>query len=178
MFDVEKSALIKDGEKTVVPLCRVQLEMIEASGRVCQLLGLPRSIGQIYGLLYFTARPLCLDAIARMLRISKGSASTGTRLLCSWRAIKLVWIHGERKDHFEVESELAKLLQAAFRDFVKPRVVSSKGRLDRLSAALAEDLRAGVITEDEHRVFVERLQGFSRLHKKLQIAMPLAERLL
>jgi DNA-binding transcriptional regulator GbsR (MarR family) len=165
-------------EKPARSLCKVQLEMIETSGRFCQLLGLPRSTGQIYGLLYLSVHPLCLDEISQTLGISKASASTGTRLLCSWKATKLVWIHGERKDYFEVEAELAKLLSAVFRDFVKPRVASSKGRLDHLSDSMNSDLREGLITEEEHRVFAQRLKEFARVQSKLQMLMPLAERLL
>ena len=75
---------------------RARREMVEASGRLFQLLGLPRSTGQIYGLLYMSARPLSLDDICELLSISKGSASTGTRHLASWAAIRQVWVQGNR----------------------------------------------------------------------------------
>lgn len=55
--------------------------MIEVSARVCQFLGIRRSTGQIYGLLYLSPKPLTLDEIAESLGISRGSVSTGTRLL-------------------------------------------------------------------------------------------------
>lgn len=62
-------------------LCKTRLDMIEVSARVCQFLGIRRSTGQIYGLLYLSPEPLTLDEIAESLGISRGSVSTGTRLL-------------------------------------------------------------------------------------------------
>lgn len=62
-------------------LCKTRLDMIEVSARVCQFLGIRRSTGQIYGLLYLSPKPLTLDEIAESLGISRGSVSTGTRLL-------------------------------------------------------------------------------------------------
>ena len=82
-------------------LSKVRLEMIEACGRLCQLLGLPRTTGQIYGLLYLALEPLSLNDIAIFLQISKGSASNGTRQLASWGAIKGVWIQGDRRDYYQ-----------------------------------------------------------------------------
>ena len=101
--------MIETLEKEPQVLSKTRLDMIEAGGRVCQLLGVPRSTGQIYGLLYLSPKPLSLDDIAEALRISKASASTGTRQLLAWRAIHQVWVHGERRDHFEIEP-------VAFRD--------------------------------------------------------------
>ena len=39
-------------------LLQSQREMITVCGRVCQLVGLPRSVGQIYGLIYLSTAPL------------------------------------------------------------------------------------------------------------------------
>ncbi|MEN9733804.1 MAG: hypothetical protein RLZ45_1799, partial [Verrucomicrobiota bacterium] len=48
-------------------LCQTQKGFIETVGRVAQELGLPRSLGQIYGLLYLSPEPLSLDDIAVQL---------------------------------------------------------------------------------------------------------------
>ena len=100
-------------------------EMIEVGGRICQLLGLPRSTGQIYGLLYLSAEPLSLNHMSSMLGISKGSASMGTRQLASWNAIRKVWVPGERRDYYEVVEDLGQLIRGSFNNLV-PRIQSSK----------------------------------------------------
>lgn len=158
-------------------LSRTRMEMIEAGGRVCQLLGVPRSTGQIYGLLYLASKALSLDDIAESLRISKASASTGTRQLLAWRAIRLIWVHGERRDHFQIEPDLSNLVRAGYMDFIKPRLESSQKRIERMADSLEEEYAQGALTREEYKVCSERLKDFTRIQKKLQTLVPLAERL-
>src|ERR1051325_7726277 len=82
-------------------LCKGKMDMVEATGRLFQSFGLPRSTGQLYGLLYLSKKALSLDDLVELLSISKGSASTGTRHLASWGAIRQVWVPGDRRDFFE-----------------------------------------------------------------------------
>lgn len=152
--------------------------MIESGGRLCQLLGLPRSTGQIYGLLYLSPRALSLDDIVELLGISKASASTGTRQLTALRAIRQVWIPGERRDHFEAEPDLAALLRIGYVEFLKPRLHSSHKRLERMTASLEQDFSGGMISEEDYKLCAERLQNFFRIQNKLQTLVPLAEKLL
>lgn len=159
-------------------LPQVKIEMIDACGRASQILGLPRSVGQIYGLLYVSISPLCLDEIADILEISKGSASMGTRQLQGWNAIRQIWVQGDRKDHFEVEPELGNLLRSFHQDLVKPRILSSRQRMNRLTKAIEEDLKEGRITGSEHAILLGRLNGFSRLRKKIETLIRLGEKVL
>ena len=79
----------------------VRLELIDVGGRFAQSAGLPRSVGEIYGLLYLSAKPMSAPEIGEALSISKGSVSTGTRQLLALGFIHKVWVQSERKDHFE-----------------------------------------------------------------------------
>ena len=169
--------MIETLEKESQALSKTRLDMIEAGGRVCQLLGVPRSTGQIYGLLYLSPKALSLDDIAEALRISKASASTGTRQLLTWRAIHQVWVHGERRDHFEIEPDLSNLIRAGYADFFKPRLESSQKRIDRMEATLEEELAEGALSREEYKVCSERLKSFGRIQKKFQALIPLAEKL-
>jgi DNA-binding transcriptional regulator GbsR (MarR family) len=151
--------------------------MIEACGRLCQMFGLARSVGQIYGLLYLAPQPLSLDDIAELLGISKASASTGTRQLSGWGGIRQVWVPGERRDHFTVEPELANLLRSGYTEFFKPRLVSSQKRLERLLATLDDDFNQGLLSREEYDLCAERLKSVAQMQKKLQTLVPLAEKL-
>lgn len=162
--------------KPIPSLARVRMEMIETCGRFCQVFGLPRSLGQIYGLLYLAPDPLSLDDIAELLGISKASASTGTRQLAAWGGIRQVWVPGERRDHFEVEPELGRLLRLGYTDFLKPRIIASQRRLEHMSETLGEDIAQGTITKEEHKLYSDRLKRFLQLQKKMQQVMPLAEK--
>jgi DNA-binding transcriptional regulator GbsR (MarR family) len=152
--------------------------MIESAGRLSQILGLPRSTGQIYGLLYLSPIPLSLDDMVEQLRISKASASTGTRQLSALKAVRQVWIQGRRRDHFEVEPDVANLLKVGYSEFVKPRLNSSHKRLEQMLGALEEELTRGSISEEDYKLCSDRLQNFIQIQAKLQTLMPLAEKFL
>ena len=67
-----------------------QLQAISFFVHAFAALSLPRSIGEIYGLLFSTEEALSLDDIIERLRISKGSASEGLRWLRSLGAVNPV----------------------------------------------------------------------------------------
>ena len=54
-------------------LSQLEAEVIEIFVRAAQLIGLPKSYGEIYGLLFLSAEPLSMDQIMRRLSISLGS---------------------------------------------------------------------------------------------------------
>lgn len=95
-------------------LSPAQLELVELAARLAQRLGLTRSTGQIYGLLFVSPRPLSLDDIAEHLSLSKTSASTGTRQLAGFNLIRQVWLPGERRDHFEARTDLREVLRTNY----------------------------------------------------------------
>ena len=151
-------------------------EMIEVGGRICQLLGLPRSTGQIFGLLYLSAEPLSLSRMSSMLGISKGSASTGTRQLASWGAIRKVWVPGDRRDYYEVVEDLGQLIRGSYNNLLKPRIKSSKDRLAVLKVNLKEDIKSGAIPLEKKDVLEGRMQSLEKIHKRLSKFLPLAEK--
>lgn len=159
-------------------LCRSRLDTIEAAGRLCQLLGLPRSTGQIYGLLYLTPEHLTLDEIASLLGISKASASTGTRQLIAWQAIRQVWVQGDRRDHFEAVPDLGDLVRSIYHAFFRPKFDRTKGRIDSLIDQLEVDHRNGDLEERDYQFCRERLQNLDGIHRKVQRVLPLAEKLI
>jgi HTH-type transcriptional regulator, glycine betaine synthesis regulator len=159
-------------------LPRTRIEMIEAAGRLCQLLGVPRSTGQIYGLLYLSPKPLSLDEIASLLEISKGSASNGARQLAGWGVIKQVWVPGERRDHYDAEPDIGTLLRAGYTDFLKPRLASSSKRIEQMESSLEDEFSRGSMSREEYRICSMRLKNFAKLQKKLQMLLPLAQKFL
>ena len=152
--------------------------MIELGGRICQVLGLPRSTGQIFGLLYLSTEPLSLNKMSAMLGISKGSASTGTRQLAAWGAIRKVWVPGERRAYYEVVEDLGQLIRGSYNNLLKPRIQSSKDRLATLKFNLIEDNQSGAIPFKKKEILEERIQSLEKVHKRLIQSLPLAEKII
>jgi HTH-type transcriptional regulator, glycine betaine synthesis regulator len=151
-------------------------EMIETAGRLYQLLGLPRSTGQIYGLLFFSAVALSLDDMVDLLGISKASASTGTRQLLGWGALRQVWIPGQRRDYFVVVADLGSVIRASLNDFVKPRLTSAQKRFTQMRTGLDHEFQQGILNREEYKLCAERLKALSKLHRRISSLTPLAQR--
>lgn len=97
-----------------------------------QTMGLPKSVGQIYGLLYISKEPKSMDDIRQRLQISLGSASQGLRLLRAIRAVKVVYEPGSRRDLFVAEVELRPLLAGFYREQMEPQLATAAAQLDAL----------------------------------------------
>lgn len=72
--------------------------------------GVNRSIGQIHALLYLSERPLTAETIAATLDIARSNVSNSMRDLESWQLVRRVHVLGDRRDHFEAETELWEML--------------------------------------------------------------------
>ena len=60
---------------------KLEVESIDFFVRMMSILGLPRSVGEIYGVLYFAESPMSMDEISSRLKISMGSTSQGLKTL-------------------------------------------------------------------------------------------------
>lgn len=84
--------------------------LIETVGRLSSELGLNRVCGQLYALLFLSEKPLSLDDMVERLKISKGNASINIRNLERWEAVRKVWVKGSRKDFYEAERDISKIV--------------------------------------------------------------------
>ncbi len=140
-----------------------------------RVLGLPRSIGEIYGLLFVSREPRSLDDLVRMLKISKGSASQGLRMLKSLGAVREAEGNGgtERRTYYEPAVELKRLVGGFIREQVRPHLESGKVKINRLAAT------AHKVGDPEQREFlcerVERLDKWMRSGGKV---LPLLQKIL
>ena len=65
----------------------IESEFIDYVSEAVKVFGLPKSVGEIYGLLYASKAPLSMDDLIGKLDISKGSASQGLKILRSINAV-------------------------------------------------------------------------------------------
>ena len=98
--------------------------------------GLPKSYGQIYGLLFCRDQSLSMDEVMKLLQISKGSASQGLRALRQLGAVSSVFEPGDRKERFVAEIRLRKLVGGFLREQADPHLEKGVGRLEQIEALL------------------------------------------
>ncbi len=68
--------------------------------------GVNRSVAQIHALLYLSEQPLTAEAIADTLGIARSNVSNSLRELVGWKLIRRVPVMGDRRDHYEAETDL------------------------------------------------------------------------
>jgi HTH-type transcriptional regulator, glycine betaine synthesis regulator len=160
-----------------------QAECIELFAEVVYALGLPRSIGQIYGLLYASPAPLSFSDIVERLEISKGSASQGLQLLRSLGAVKPVSRSysltvrqsdgATARDYYEPELGLRRLLGGIIRGRIEPLVGQGRTRMKHLRV-LAEAAADGA-----HKEFqLERVEQLETWRRQATLLLPVMKTLL
>jgi DNA-binding transcriptional regulator GbsR (MarR family) len=97
-----------------------------------KVIGLPKSVGEIYGLLYARSEPLSLDELVSSLEVSKGTGSQGLKVLRELGAVKEVETGDTRKTYYEADVELKSLVGGFIREEVRPHLKSAKTKLDAL----------------------------------------------
>ncbi len=94
--------------------------------------GLPKSLGQIYGLLFCRDESLSMGEIMEILNISKGSASQGLRALKQLGAVKTVFARNDRRERFVAEIRLRKLVSGFLREQGEPHLEKGIARLQNI----------------------------------------------
>ena len=152
--------------------------MIQAAGGVCQAMGLPKSVGQVFGYLYMSTSPQTLDDIGASLQISKASASNSVRQISSWGAARTVWVPGARKEYYGVIGDLNNLVSGFINDFLKPKFSIADKKLAEISTILEEEKDSGIIDDDQFAHYSKRIKQINKLQRNVRKLAPLARRLL
>jgi HTH-type transcriptional regulator, glycine betaine synthesis regulator len=127
------------------PLTSGEAEVISIFVQMAQTMGAPRSLGEIYGLLFATPRPLSFAEIAAQLTMSKGSVSQGLRFLRTIGAIQPVVVAGDRKEYYEPVVELRALVSGFLKERINPQLETWGARAKALKI---EDFERAPATSD------------------------------
>ena len=111
----------------------VEVEVIHLFVQFSRALGQPRSVAEIYGLLFISHKPLPMDDLIERLNLSKGSGSQGLKYLQDLGAVRTVYVAGERRTHYEAVAELRNLAGRFLRQQILTHFEDSKTRLERIA---------------------------------------------
>ncbi|MEM9400036.1 MAG: hypothetical protein AAF984_07480 [Verrucomicrobiota bacterium] len=114
-------------------LAAIEQDMMDLCLRISKFIGLPKSVGELYGFLFVSQEPKSMDELTSQLNLSKGATSQGLKVLRTIGAIKTVYIAGERKDYFQAETNLSKLVSGFLKDRIEPGVTDLGHRISTLS---------------------------------------------
>jgi DNA-binding transcriptional regulator GbsR (MarR family) len=140
-------------------LSELEKEVVEIFVRIAGVLSLPRSVGELYGILFIAPEPMCIDDLMLKLKISKGSTSQGLKILRSFGAVNPVYVAGDRRDFYEAEAELRKIVAGFVNEQIRPHLDNGKARMARIEGLIGAEVpgRKEFIAER-----IDRLQGWQK----------------
>ncbi|MBC2595619.1 hypothetical protein H5P28_15230 [Ruficoccus amylovorans] len=116
-----------------------EIELLNIFVGLFDSFGVPKSVAQIYGVLFCADGPLTQEEIGQKLQISAGSASQGLRLLVDMGAAHRQSIPGQRGNQFTPERSMRRLLGYFLDAKMRPRMRTGKERLESLRDRLPAD---------------------------------------
>ena len=159
-------------KEIVAPLSEFELETIDLFIRSVQVLGLPRSIGEIYGFLFAQAQPQPMEVLIRRLNISVGSVSQGLKFLKNIGAVKATLHPGDRREFFIAQTELRKLAIGLIKERIQPHLDNGDARIELM-------LQSGrKLPASERAILLKRVEILRNWRSKTLKALPFIVRFL
>lgn len=118
--------------------------------------GVNRSVAQIHALLYLSERPLTAEDIADALGMARSNVSNSIRELITWRLIRRVPVRGDRRDHYEAETDLWQMLTRIAQGRKEREIDPAIAALDSVVDAAERDPRVGKVA----RARLREMQAF------------------
>lgn len=158
--DLEMTGLSEDAG----PEASLEQELQQFFARLALSVGLPKSVGLIYGQLFVSPVALSFEDLVHLLPLSKGSVSQGLRVLQRLRAVRPVIHPSDRRSFFEAETSMRKLVGGFLHETVRPRLEQAEEELEHLAVRL----RASRHDADLRR----RLESMRTWHAKARRLLP------
>lgn len=150
---------------------QAELDVADTVGRLMEFWGFKRPMGRIWTLLYLSPEALGAAEIGAELRMSAGAVSMALGELMKWGAIKKSWRPGERRDFYEAETSIGKLVQRVLRERELMLVREFADALARAQAELPQSAEPSDPKLSFKRERLQQLRDLSQLGENLLRAL-------
>ncbi|MGF1448112.1 MAG: GbsR/MarR family transcriptional regulator [Opitutales bacterium] len=141
---------------------------------VAQFLGIPKSVGQVYGALFSSPAPLSPDELMSALSLSKAGVSKALDYLKRYEAVVPAFQLGDRRTRYAAELDLAKVVQGFFRAQVE-RDFRSWGSQLEFGRQVMQHGGREVFGDDDPAFVRERFELLAKWFSQAQASLPLLE---
>jgi len=146
-----------------------EADIVEFFVDAAELLGLPRSMAAIYGIVFASPAPLSFADVCHRLDLSKGSVSQGLRILREVGAVQEVSAKEDPAELFIPNLEMRQLIGRYLAGRLDPQLKNGRDRLGTLETRLA------VLSTDDRKLLGPRVQKLQRWHARSRALMPLVK---
>ena len=122
--------------------------------------GVNRSVAQIHALLYLSERPLTAEDVADTLGLARSNVSNSLKELIGWKLIRRVPVLGDRRDHYEAETDLYEMVLRIAQGRKEREIDPAAAALRACMAEAENDPRVSAVARKrlgEMQDFVEKL---------------------
>lgn len=150
------------------------LRIVDAIGASIEFWGFKRAMGRLWGMLYLSPQPLSAQELADRLAMSAGAVSMNLAELSRWGVVKKTWVPGDRKDYYEPETSIWKMVSRVFRE---RELLQIRAAIEIFQETLAElaKLRGGNPEEKKRTKFmterIDTLLSLARIAEMLLAAI-------
>lgn len=169
-LDADRWKLVVAGDRAA-DVVAFERQVVDFFVSAADLLGVPKSVAAIYGIVFASAEPLSFAEIGARLDISKGSISQGLRVLREVGALREVSDPDDRAERFAPDLELRKLVGRFLENRLEKQLQTGGSKLDTLKKSVPG--RNGQAAELKKRV-----QSLSDWNTKAKTLLPLARTVL
>ena len=92
------------------------LKIADAVGALIEGWGFKRNMGRMWAVLYLEDHPLSAAELGDRLGLSTGAVSMLLAELLQWGIVKKAWVVGERREFYEPETSIWKMVSRVFRE--------------------------------------------------------------
>ncbi len=136
--------------------------------QICNKFGLNNIMAQLYVILNLNNKPLSLNEMAEQLKISKASASINIRTLERYGAVRRIWVKGSRKDYYEAEMDISKVITDRIKSIVQSRLSEVENMINSSYQVLNSISPSDLEEEAAIKVFRQKLDRLKDLRGKAQ----------
>lgn len=146
--------------------------MLDGLGQLSDYMGFSKVMGQLYGAMLLSDRPLCLDDMVERLDISKATASMNMRTLENLGMVRQVWVRGGsgRRKFYEAETDFWQIIT----NIIKAREMRDVDRAigvmdDNITHLMAEMESMDETDRELAQLYIERIQQMQSLFEFAQM---------
>jgi HTH-type transcriptional regulator, glycine betaine synthesis regulator len=114
-------------------LSALEAEAIGLFVQLNRMVGQPKSFAEVYGMLFISTRPLPIEDLVERLAASRGCVDRALRFLRKAGLLRLVYVPGDRRLHYEAVAELRPMVIGFVRDQILPQLANTEDRINRLA---------------------------------------------
>jgi DNA-binding transcriptional regulator GbsR (MarR family) len=133
------------------------MKVADAVGALIESWGFKRNMGRLWAVLYLESRPLHAADLCDRLGLSTGAVSMLLTEMLEWGAVKKAWVVGERREHFEAETSIWKMVSRVLRERELQWVRSASEAFEEASQQAPKE------SDERSKLIADRIAGLAQL---------------